>query len=120
MKAYGIPVQSYVFKPASASVTSASGGSLIGTFVKAESITASPNSTSATLRTVTAPAVAVTTGNTNGNTTSSLSEADSTQIAARVVSSVNVKQEMPDLEGTKEIKHNEVGPKKRPFHCSAE
>ena len=96
MKAYGIPVQSYVFKPASASVTSANGGSLIGTFVKAESITS--NSTSAaTLRTVT-------TVTTNGNgVTNSSSEADSTHSACTAVTAsvatVNVKQEMPDLEG---------------------
>jgi hypothetical protein len=93
MKAYGIPVQSYVFKPASASVTSANGGSLIGTFVKAESIT-SNSGTSATLRTVTA---IHTTGNSNGGTNSR--EADSTHTASSVVSTVNVKQEMPDLEG---------------------
>ena len=94
MKAYGIPVQSYVFKPASASVTSANGGSLIGTFVKAESIT-SNSGTSATLRTVTA---IHTTGNSNGGGTNSR-EADSTHTASSVVSTVNVKQEMPDLEG---------------------
>ena len=93
MKAYGIPVQSYVFKPASASVTSANGGSLIGTFVKAESIT-SNSGTSATLRTVTA---IHTTGNSNGGINSR--EADSTHTASSVVSTVNVKQEMPDLEG---------------------
>ena len=91
MKAYGIPVQSYVFKPASASVTSANGGSLIGTFVKAESITS--NSTSA-LRTVTAVT-------TNGNGTVNSTEADSTHtvVATASVNTVNVKQEMPDLEG---------------------
>ena len=95
MKAYGIPVQSYVFKPASASVTSANGGSLIGTFVKAESITS--NSRSA-LRTVTA----VTTNGT-GTVNNGGEAADSTHtVTASVASSattVNVKQEMPDLEG---------------------
>ena len=95
MKAYGIPVQSYVFKPASASVTSANGGSLIGTFVKAESITS--NSTSALRNVVTA----VTT-NGNGTVSNNSGEADSTHTVATTaasVTTVNVKQEMPDLEG---------------------
>ena len=84
MKAYGIPVQSYVFKPASASVTSANGGSLIGTFVKAESIT---SSTSA-LRTVTA----VTT-NGNGTVSNNGGEADSTHTVATAAASVTVRND---------------------------
>ena len=93
MKAYGIPVQSVVWKqPTAASLTSTASGTanFIGTFVKTESTGSNPAGT--LVRTIT-------TTNSNNNP-----EADSTVVvtasaASGPPSAISVKQEIPDLEG---------------------